>query len=62
MADVELRAAILTGRNDAWLVKLLPMLEQREKPFVAVGAAHLVGPDGLPALLEAQGYTVKRLQ
>jgi uncharacterized protein YbaP (TraB family) len=28
---------------------------------VVVGAAHLVGPDGLIALLQAKGYRVEQL-
>lgn len=62
MADPELRAAILTGRNDAWMRQLAPMLKQAPRPLVAVGAAHLVGPQGLPAQLEARGYSVRRIQ
>ncbi|WP_394728133.1 TraB/GumN family protein [Altererythrobacter sp. GH1-8] len=62
MADPELRKAILTERNDAWMTQLEPMLAQPERPFVAVGAAHIVGPDGLAAQLGARGYTVTRLQ
>lgn len=62
LADPELRAALLTGRNADWLQQLLSMLEAGNRPLVAVGTAHLVGPDGLAALLEARGYKVKRLQ
>ena len=29
--------------------------------FVVVGAAHLVGPDGLLAMLRAKGYTVEQM-
>ena len=38
------------------------LLKQTPRPLVGVGAAHLVGPDGLAALLEQRGYTVRRLQ
>ena len=58
----ELRDALLVGRNRAWMTKLTGLLIRGAHPFVAVGLAHLVGKDGLPALLTAQGYTVTRLQ
>ena len=62
LTDPVLRGALLVNRNRAWLEKLTALLRGGARPFVAVGAAHLVGPDGLPALLTAQGYTVTRLQ
>jgi uncharacterized protein len=58
----ELRKALLTNRNTAWLAKLEALMAGGTRPFVAVGAAHLVGSDGLPALLTAKGYKVTRLQ
>jgi hypothetical protein len=61
MEDREVRNALLVDRNTAWMNKLTRLLRTPEKPLVAVGAAHLVGPDGLPALLEKRGYTVRRL-
>lgn len=61
LADLALRKALLTGRNDRWAQAIIPMLEQGPRPLVAVGTAHLVGPDGLVALLEARGYRVRRL-
>lgn len=58
MADAELREALLVGRNRRWTGKLAGLLRAEEKPLVAVGAAHLVGPDSVPAMLTERGYTV----
>ena len=52
--------AILYARNRSWI----PQLEQivaRGNAFIAVGADHLMGPRGVPALLAARGYTVTRV-
>ncbi len=62
LADPELRAAILTKRNQAWSRQLQERMAHGGRPFVAVGALHLVGPDGIAAQLAASGYRVTRLQ
>lgn len=41
--------------------KIDRMLVQGRTPFVAVGALHLVGADGLPALLRKRGYHVESI-
>lgn len=50
---------LLFARNRAWITTLNPELAQGGA-FVAVGAAHMFGADGLIGLLERQGYTVTR--
>lgn len=61
LADNVLREALLTGRNRRWAEAIAPMLAEPPRPLIAVGTAHLVGPEGLAALLEARGYRVRRI-
>lgn len=62
LGDPELRAALLDSRNMAWLEPIMASIDEGERPFVAVGAAHMLGDNGLPALLAARGYRVERIQ
>ena len=52
---------IVVDRNRRWLPEVVKMLEQGEKALVVVGAAHLVGKQGLIELLKQRGYTVEQL-
>ena len=52
---------LLVGRNRAWLPKLEALFSRPRPAMVVVGAAHLVGPDGLVAMLKAKGYTLTQL-
>jgi uncharacterized protein YbaP (TraB family) len=61
LADPTVREALLTGRNRRWTGALVPLLAEAPRPLIAVGAAHLVGPEGLAALLETEGYRLRRI-
>lgn len=54
----EFMTEMLKNRNQRWLDQL-PALMERESLFIAVGAGHLVGDDGLIKGLQAKGYTLK---
>lgn len=49
---------LLDDRNRNWMKKL-PTLMAARPTFVAVGALHLPGPNGLITLLRKEGYTVE---
>lgn len=48
---------LLTGRNKAWIPKIEEFVKDG-KTFIAVGAAHLVGDEGVINLLKEKGYTL----
>jgi uncharacterized protein YbaP (TraB family) len=52
------RNLMLWARNRLWLARISTLLSGRENVLIVVGAAHMLGPDGLPSILRAQGYTV----
>jgi uncharacterized protein YbaP (TraB family) len=58
-AERQLYARVVDGRNPGMAEAIAQQLRQGHSLFVAVGALHLVGPQGLPALLAAQGFQVQ---
>ncbi|WP_255247012.1 TraB/GumN family protein [Sphingopyxis sp. GW247-27LB] len=56
------REAIITGRNRVWSAWVKRRMAQPGTLLVAVGAGHLVGADGVPAMLAAEGVKVRRVQ
>jgi len=56
------RKAIITDRNRRWSAWIKMRMDQPGTVLMAVGAGHLVGDDGVPAMLRADGYRVTRVQ
>ncbi|WP_424681819.1 TraB/GumN family protein [Frateuria sp. YIM B11624] len=57
----ELYQRLLVERNEAWAKRIAGMLQQPGTVFIAVGAAHLAGPDSVQAQLAKDGIGVHRL-
>ena len=53
-------ASLITERNRNWMPQLDACLKRSSPCFVIVGAAHLVGPEGLLAMLQSRGYRVEQ--
>lgn len=53
---------LITDRNQRWAEWTAKQMAGSGTILVAVGAGHMVGPQGLPALMEAKGFQVQRLQ
>jgi uncharacterized protein YbaP (TraB family) len=61
MNDVpEAYQAIVVDRNRNWIPKIRALMDKPGVHFVVVGAAHLVGPDGVVKMLKGQGIKVER--
>jgi uncharacterized protein YbaP (TraB family) len=54
--------ALLKRRNEAWAQALAAEMDKPGVELVAVGALHMAGADGLPALMAARGFHVRRVQ
>lgn len=52
--------ALITDRNEAWVDQITDMLDEGGTYLIVVGAAHLVGPDSVIAMLEAKGFRAER--
>ena len=52
---------LLDNRNKNWVSQLKEIMK-KEPVFIAVGAGHLVGKNGLIALLKAEGFIVKGVE
>ena len=57
----ELYDAMFVNRNKNWAKQIAAEMEGSGTDFIAVGAGHLVGEDGVPQMLRDMGYKVNRL-
>lgn len=60
-SEPQMYQRMLVDRNRTWLPKIEALFTRPTPAFVVVGAAHLVGSDGLLAMLRAKGYTVTQM-
>jgi uncharacterized protein len=60
-SDPVMYQRLLVERNKNWMPTIEALFPRRGHALVVVGAAHLIGPDGLIAMLKAKGYTVEQL-
>jgi hypothetical protein len=58
-AGPEAYGALITARNARWAQDIERLMAGEGKVFVAVGAAHLMGPDSLAKMLRDKGFTVE---
>jgi uncharacterized protein len=62
LGSPHVRSVLLDVRNQLWADQIAYMVDKHQRPFVAVGAGHMAGIGGVPALLAAKGYKVVRIQ
>jgi len=57
----ELYRTLVVDRNEAWVEKIKSLTSEEDDYLVVVGALHLVGEDGVPALLSEIGISADQL-
>ncbi len=62
LTDPKTREYLLVRRNLDWAEQLDKRLQSPGTSLVAVGAAHLAGPDAVQATLAKRGYKVEKIQ
>jgi hypothetical protein len=56
----EIHEKIIVQRNRRWLPEIEKLLQQGSAAMIVVGAAHLVGRDGIIEMLKTKGYSVEQ--
>ncbi len=60
-SEPEMYERLLVQRNRNWLPKIEALFARSSPAFVVVGAAHLVGSEGLLQMLKSRGYSVTQM-
>jgi len=58
----EIYRSIVVQRNKDWVARIAELLDDTEDYLIIVGAMHLIGDDGVPALLRQKGLEVRQLR
>ncbi|MBL8545992.1 MAG: TraB/GumN family protein [Hyphomonadaceae bacterium] len=58
----EMYRTLFLDRNNAWMEQLTREMSGSGVDFIAVGAGHVIGRDGLVAQFRARGYRVERVR
>ena len=61
MNSPEFEETMLNNRNKRWIEPIRKIIK-KNKAFIAVGAGHLGGPNGVIELLKKKGYTLKPIK
>lgn len=56
----EIHQKVIVERNRRWVPEIEKLLEQGSGALIVVGAAHLVGRDGVIEMLKTKGYSVEK--
>ena len=58
----ELYRTLVVDRNEAWVERIRNLIGEQDNYLIVVGTLHLVGDDGVPALLSEIGITTDQLR
>ena len=58
----ELYRTLVVDRNEAWVERIRNLIGEKDDYLIIVGTLHLVGDDGVPALLSEIGITTDQLR
>ena len=61
-AQDDLHDALIVNRNRRWAETIATWLDDERDYLVVVGALHLVGDHGVPALLDRAGFEIRQLK